>query len=106
MGCCCGHCDYHHQGDWSPPSYPPAGCCSQEECYDQPGPRRRRRRGRGRGRGPGAFQDFVQEGSYDEPGRVRDPEELEDVLQGLQEEIERVRQDIAAVRESRNQGGS
>lgn len=98
MSCCCGHCAYHHQGHCSPPS----DYYSREDFYDQPGPRRRRCRGRG----PEEFQDSMQEDSYDEPGRGRgrDPEELEQVLQGLQEEIERVRQDIAAVRESRPEG--
>jgi hypothetical protein len=55
---------------------PPVGVLPAEEFYDRPVRRRRRR------------------------PRPRDPEELADYLQDLQEEIDRVRQDLAAMRES------
>lgn len=74
MSCCCGHGHYHHQGCYSPSPYPPPGYYPPEDLYEPPGRGRRRRRG-------------------------RNPEELEDYLQGLQGEIDLVRQELAAMRE-------
>jgi len=79
MSCWCGHGPWHHQGYpypplYPPPQYPPSAYYPPPEPYDRP-PRRRRR-------------------------RARDPEELEDYLQDLQEEIDRVRQELAALREA------
>ena len=74
MSCWCGHGPWHHYGYTYPPQYPPPAYYPPEEFYDRPARRRRRRR--------------------------RDPEELEDYLQDLQEEIDRVRGELAAMRES------
>lgn len=110
MSCCCGHSQCHHQG-YCPAPYPPSAYYPLGDFYDQPGPRRRRRRRRrGRGRGPEGFEDSRREGFYDQPGprrgRGRGSEELEDYLQGLQEEIEQVRRELAAMRESKEKDKS
>jgi len=73
MSCWCGHGPWHYHGYAYPPPYPPPAYYPPEEPY---GPPRRRRR------------------------RRREPEELEDYLQDLQEEIDRVRQELAALREA------
>ena len=80
MSCWCGHGPWHYHGypyppQYPPPQYPPPGYYLSEELDDRPVRRRRRR-------------------------RTRDPEELEDYLQDLQEEIERVRHELAAMRQS------
>ncbi|GAB2731239.1 hypothetical protein [Nocardioides pakistanensis] len=83
MSCWCGHGPWHYHGypyppqyppQYPPPQYPPPGYYPPEELEDRPVRRRRRR-------------------------RARDPEELEDYLQDLQEEIDRVRQELTALRE-------
>ncbi len=79
MSCCCGHGPWHHQGchappQYQPPPYPQSGYYPPEEFYEQPARRHRRRHG-------------------------RDPEELGDHLEDLQVEIDRVRQELAAMRE-------
>lgn len=84
MSCWCGHGPWHYHGYPYPPSYPPVqypppGYYPPEELDERPARRRRRRRG-------------------------RDPEELEDYLQDLQEEIDRVRQELAAMRQSGESG--
>lgn len=79
MSCWCGHGPWHYHGypypPQYPPPYPPPGYYPPEELDERAVRRRRRRRG-------------------------RDPEELEDYLQDLQEEIDRVRQELAAMRQS------
>jgi hypothetical protein len=79
MSCWCGHGPWHHYGygyppQYPPPEYPPPAYYPPEEFYDRP--RRRSRR------------------------RARDTEELEDYLQGLQDEIDRVRHELAAMRQA------
>jgi hypothetical protein len=71
MSCWCGHGPWHRYAHGRPPQYYyPSGA------YHDQAHRRGCRR------------------------RSRDPEELEDYLRDLQEEIDRVRQDLAAIRES------
>ncbi len=88
MSCWCGHGPWHHQGhvypspyppphypppQYPPPQYPPPAYYPPGEPYERP----RRRRPRG-----------------------RDPEELQEYLQDLREEIDRVSDELAAMRES------
>jgi hypothetical protein len=80
MSCWCGHGPWHYHGypyppPYLPPQYPPSAYYQPEELDERPVRRRRRR-------------------------RARDPEELEDYLQDLQEEIDRVRQELTALREA------
>jgi len=74
MSCGCGHGPWHRYGCAYPPQYPPSAYYPPEDFYERPDRRRRRR---------------------------AHPEDLEDYLQSLQEEIDRVRQELAAMRESR-----
>ena len=77
MSCWCDHGPWHYHGYPYPPQYPPPqyppGYYPPEELDERPV--RRRRRG-------------------------RDLEELEDYLQDLQDEIDRVKEELAAMRQS------
>ena len=75
MSCWCGHGPWHYGGCGHPmhypPHYPPPPYYPPPEAFESPSRRQRRR---------------------------RDPEELEDYLQHLEDEIGRVRRELAAQR--------
>ena len=72
MSCWCGHGPWHHYGYAYPPSYGPRGA------YPPP------------------TDDYHQghHGPPLPPRRRRDPEELQDYLQDLEEELTRLRQEL------------
>lgn len=73
MSCCCGHGAWHRRDDCGPPRCWRTTYYPHEDFYDRP--MRRRRRG-------------------------GDPEELEEHLKNLQDEIDDVREELASLRKA------